>query len=117
MFFLFSFAVSALLMLLGVFLFQVYAVAKFPFKAPHFWTHKIVALCCVAILLLAGLLAFNKILILLDLHFDKSMKLWEIHNVVYGIIVIIQIALKILTCWEIFKTRLINRPSKSSKHR
>ena len=76
-----------------------------------------VVLCCVGIWLLAGLLALNKILILLDLHFDKSMKWWAIQNAVYGIIVIIQIALKILTCWEIFKTRCNSRPLQSSKHR
>ena len=117
MFFLFCFAVSASFMLLAFFSLQVYTVMKFPFKAPHFWTRKRVALYCVGIWLLAGLLALNKILILLDLHFDKSMKWWAIQNAVYGIIVIIQIALKILTCWEIFKTRRNSRPSQSSKHR
>ena len=117
MYLLWNFAICALFLLLAFFSLQVYTVTKFPFKAPRFWTHKRVALCCAGIWLLAGLLALNKILILLDLHFDKSMRWWAIQNAVYGIIVIIQIVLKIFTCWEVFKTRRNNGQSQHSKHR
>ena len=110
-------AVSASLMLLGFFSLQVYTVTKFPFKAPHFWTRKKVVICCVGIWLLAGPLGLDIIYIYLHYDYDKYNKWWTVITVVYSIIVIIQIVLKILTCWEIFKTRRNSRQSQSLKHR
>ena len=104
-------------MLLAFFSLQVYAVTKFPYKARHFWTRTKVVLCCVGIWLLAGLLGLNFIFIFLHLDIDKHNNWWTVQAVVWCIIVIIQIVLKILTCWEIFKTRRNSGPSQSSKHR
>ena len=114
---LFSFAVSASFMLLAFFSLQLYTITKFPFKARHFWTHNRVVLCCVGIWLLAALLGLDGIFIFFYRDFDKFKKWWTVRFVVLSIIVIIQIVLKILTCWEIFKTRRNSGQSQSSKHR
>ena len=115
--FLLNLAISASFMLLGFFSLQVYMVAKFPFKAPHFWTCKRVVLCCVGIWLLAVVLGLDGIFIFFHLDLDKFTKWWTVRAVALGIIVIIQIVLKILTCWEIFKTRRNSGQSQSLKHR
>ena len=111
--FLTNFAISASSMLVAFLSLQVYTVTK----APHFWTRNKVALCCVSIWLLAIPLGCDTIFIFLHPNFDKYMKWWTVLVVVWGVIVIIQIVLKILTCWEIFKTRRNIRQSQSSKHR
>ena len=115
--FLMNLAISASFMLLAFFSLQVYTVTKFPFKAPHFWKHKRVVLCCVGIWLLAGLLGCSSIFS--DLHYDYDIwNVWyTVQAVVRSIIVIIQIVLKILTCREIFKTRRNSGQSQSLKHR
>ena len=100
--FLLNLPVSASFMLLGFFSLQVYTVTKFPFKSPHFWTCKRVVLCCIVIWLLSVLLGLNGIFIFLHLAFDKFSKWWTVQTVALGIIVIIQIVLKILTCWGNF---------------
>ena len=110
-------AVSASFMLLAFFSLQVYTVTKFPFKAPHFWTPNRVVLSCVGIWLLAALLGLDGIFIFFYWDVDKFMKWWTVRVVVLSIIVIIQIVLKILTCWEIFKTSRNSGQSQSSKHR
>ena len=110
-------AISASFMLLAFFSLHVYTVTKFPFKAPHFWTRKRVVLCCVVIWLLAGLFGSATIVTFLHPDFDKEEKWWTVQVVIYCIIVIIQIVLKILTCWEIFKTRCNSGQSQSSIHR
>ena len=110
-------AVSASFMLLAFFSLQVYTVTKFPYKARHFWTRTKVVLCCVGTWLLAGLLGLDGIFIFLHQDSDKYIKWWTVRTVFWCIIVIIQIVLKILTCWEIFKTRRNSGQSQSSKHR
>ena len=110
-------AYSAAFMLLAFFSLQVYTITKFPFKAPHFWTRKRVVLCCVGIWLLAGLFGSGDIFISLQLGSDKWSAWLTVELVVWSIIVIIQIVLKILTCWEIFKTRRNSGQSQSSIHR
>ena len=104
-------------MLLAFFSLQVYTVTKFPFKAPHFWTRQKVILCCVGIWLLAGLLGLDSIYKYLRPDFDKHTKWWTVQVVVWSMNVIIQIVLKILTCWEIFKTRRNSGQSQNSRHR
>ena len=116
MIFLLKLSIFTSFMLLAFFSLQVYTVTKFPFKAPHFWTRKRVALCCVGIWLLAGLVGLADIFIYLYLDFDKWIKWWTFQMVVLSIIVIIQIALKILTCWEIFITGRNSGQSRRSKH-
>ena len=116
-YFLFELAVCASFMLVAFFSLQVYTVTKFPFKAPHFWTRKTVLLCCVGIWLLAGLLNLRTIFYNLYLDFDTDYIWWKISTVFWCIVVIIQIVLKILTCWEVFKTRRNSRQSRSSKYR
>ena len=101
-------AVSASFMLLAFFSLQVYTITKFPFKARHFWTRTKVVLCCVGIWLLAGLLVFVSIF---------RIERLVVQYLFWGIIVIIQVVLKILTCWEIFKTRRNSGQSQSSRHR
>ena len=115
--FLWYFAFSASFMLFAFFSLQVYTVTKFPFKAPHFWTLTRVVLCCVVIWLLAGLLGSGSIVTFLRPDFDKWNVWWTVQTVVWCIIVIIQISLKILTCWEIFKTRRNSGQSQSAIHR
>ena len=112
-----SFAISASLMLLGLFSLQVYTVTKFPFKAPHFWTRTKIVLCCIVIWLVAIPLALDDVFIFIHLDHDKYNKWWTVQAVVWAIIVIVQIVLKILTCWEIFKTRRNSGLSQSTKHR
>ena len=104
-------------MLLAFFSLQVYTVTKFPFKALHLWTRKKVILCCVGIWLLAGLLGHDSIHEYLSPDFEKQAKWWTVRIVVWSINVIIQIVLKILTCWEIFKTRRNSGQSNNSRHR
>ena len=117
MIFVWYFSFPASFMLLAFFSLQVYTVTKFPFKAPHFWTRKRVVLCCVVIWLVAGLVGSSNIFIFLHGDFDKWKVWWIVHLVAWCIIVIIQIVLKILTCWEIFKTRRNSGQSQSSRHR
>ena len=111
------FAISASFMLLAFFSLQVYTITKFPFKAPHFWTRKRVALCCVGIWLLAILLGPSSISLFLNVDIDVWITWWTVQLVVWCITVIIQIVLKILTFWEIFKTRRNSGQSQSSIHR
>ena len=111
------FAISASFMLLAFFSLQVYTITKFPFKAPHFWTRNKVVFCCVAIWLLAVLLGPSSTSLLLNVDIDVWITWWTVQLVVWCITVIIQIVLKILTCWEIFKTRRNSGQSQSSKHR
>ena len=103
--------------LLGFFSLQVYTVTKFPFKAPHFWKRKRVALCCVGLWLIAGLHVSGSFFFFFDQDFDKWRKWWTVQAVVWSIIVIIQIVLKILTCWEIFKSQRNSGQSQISKRR
>ena len=117
MYFLFGLAISASFLLVAFFSLQVYTVTKFPFKTPHFWTRKTVLLCCVGIWLLAGLLSLQTICYNLYLDFDIDYIWWKVSSVFWCIVVIIQIVLKILTCWEVFKTRRNSGQSQSSKHR
>ena len=86
-------------------------------KAPHFWKGKRVALCCVGLWLLAGLHVSGSFFFFFDQDFDKWRKWWTVQAVVWSVIVIIQIVLKILTCWEIFKSRRNSRQSQISKRR
>ena len=99
------FAISASLMLLAFFSLQVCTITKFPFKAPHFWTCKRVALYCVGIWLLAILPGPSSISLFLNIDIDVRITWWTVQFVVWCINVIIQIVLKIPTCLEIFKTR------------
>ena len=115
--FLTRFGISASFMLLAFFSLQVYTVTKFPFKAPHFWTRRKVTLCCVGIWVLAALLGLEGIFFFLQPDLDRLKKWWTVRTVVCSSIVIIQIILKIFTCWEIFKTRRNSGQSQSSKHR
>ena len=117
MLFLLYIAISASFMLLAFFSLQVYTVTKFPFKARHFWTRKRVVLCCVGIWLVAFSLLLNSVSLLFNVDFNVWDMWWTIQLVVWCIIVIIQIVLKILTCWEIFKTRRNSGQLQSSKHR
>ena len=115
--FLLFLAISASFMLLAFFSLQVYTVTKFPFKAPHFWTCKRVVLCCVGIWLLAVPLGLESIFIFLLWDLYKFYTWYTFKALVWSIIVIIQIVLKILTCWEIFKTKRNSGQSQSLKHR
>ena len=104
-------------MLHGFFSLQVYTVTKCPFKARHFWTRNRVVLYCVGIWLLAFPLAYLLTFGSDSVDTDVRKKCFIVQIVVWSIIVIIQIVLKILTCWEIFKTRRNSRQSHSLKHR
>ena len=117
MFFLMCFATSASFMLLAFFSLQVYTITRFPFKARHFWTRTRVVLCCVGIWLLAVPIGFCTVFALHHVDSSKSIMWRAVQFAVYCIIVIIQIVLKILTCWEIFKTRRNSGQTQSSKHR
>ena len=70
----------------------------------HFW-------------LLAGLLGLDSVYKYLSPDIDKRIKWRTVQVVVRSINVIIQIVLKILTCWEIFKTRQNSGQSQNSRHR
>ena len=109
-------AVSTSFMLLAFFSLQVYTVTKFPFKARHFWTRKRVVLCCVGIWLLVGLLGSGEVFSY-RYEYDKQFMWRAITFAIWSITAIFQIILKILTCWEIFKTRRNSGQSQSSKHR
>ena len=111
--FLFELAICASFLLLAFFSLQVYTVTKFPFKAPHFWTSKKVLLCCVGIWLLAVQLSVE--IILNNAYLDTIW--WKVLSVVWCLMAITQIVLKILTCWDVFKTRRSSGQSQSSKHR
>ena len=115
-YFLFNLGVSASFMLLAFFSLQVYTLTKFPFKARHCWTRKRIALCCVGIWLLAVPLGLDTIFIFIHLDNDKWNKWATVQIVVWSMIVIIQIVLKFLTCWEIFKARRNSGQSQGSKH-
>ena len=101
-------AVSSSFMLLAFFWLQVLTVTKFPYKARHFWTRNRVISCCVSIWLLAGLLGSVEI-------FSHYVVLsWTVRTAVWDIVIIFQIVLKILTYWEIFKSRRNSGQSQSS---
>ena len=108
--------VSASFMLLAFFTIQVYMITKYPFKAPRMLTSTKVTLSCAGIWLLAIPLAFCKISYLVFEEEDVLEALIA-QITVLEVVVLIQIILKILICFEIFKSSRDAGQSHSRRHR